>query len=360
MKELKTSPVQQNPFTHTYGSAGRAYIDMGWAEKAISNFTFESPSEYVYKIIGVRGSGKTVVLSDIIRYFRDDARAEDGWTVYDLSSARDPLHTLVAYLAKEEYNKKTVNIKAKANLGIIGADVTTSDAYNGDHYDDEAELDALLEKAFKDDRKILICIDDIAKTEAVVAFCSVYAKYIRAQKPVYLICTGLYSNMESLGRVRNLTFFRRAETIEVRSLSEVSMTMKYKKLLDITSETARELSKMTKGYAYAYQVLGSLYFNKTEKQDTDDLMEEYDERLFSQSYEKIWDELSPGERDLIRILLKNRRREDILPLMDKPGNYSEYRSSLIKGGIIREAKRGEVEFSLPRFEEYVIQFASDN
>ena len=106
MKESKTQAVQQNPFTHTYGSVGQAYIDMGWAEKAISNFRFDPPSEYVYKIIGVRGSGKTEVLSGIMRYFREDARADEGWMVYDLSSARDPLHTLVAYLSKEKNVKK--------------------------------------------------------------------------------------------------------------------------------------------------------------------------------------------------------------------------------------------------------------
>lgn len=91
----------QNPFTHTYRTAGQAYINMGWAEKAIENFSYDKPSEYVYKIVGVRGSGKTVVLSDILGYFRAKERAEEGFLVYDLSSARDPLHTLVAYLTKD-------------------------------------------------------------------------------------------------------------------------------------------------------------------------------------------------------------------------------------------------------------------
>jgi hypothetical protein len=346
----------QNPFTHTYGSAGQAYIDMGWAREAIENFDFDSPSEFVYKIIGVRGSGKTVVLSDIIHYFRSEEKSDEGWIVYDLSSARDPLHTLVAYLAKEKFSRKgrkSIDFTAKANLGLISGDISTSGKNNDAYYDDEAELDELLESAFKAGKRILICIDDIAKTEDMVAFCSVYAKYIRAEKAVYLVCTGLFSNMESLGRVKNLTFFKRAETIEVRALSDVLMTTKYRKLLNLSYETARELSKMTRGYAYAYQVLGSLYFKKSKDAGIEDLIGDYEERLFSQSYEKIWEELTEGERNLVEILIEYKKREDILQHMSKPGNYSEYRNSLLRGGLIREVRRGEVEFSLPRFEEYV-------
>ena len=187
----------------------------------------------------------------------------------------------------------------------------------------------------------------------MVAFCSVYAKYIRAGKPVFFVCTGLFSNIESLGKVRNLTFFRRSATIEVRGLSDVSVTTKYKKLLGIDMDEARRLAVLTKGYAYAYQVLGSLYFNKNDNDKIDDLIDDYDEVIFTESYEKIWEEMSEGERTLVKIILEYKTREEILAHMNKPNNYSELRSSLIKGGIICETGRGKVDFALPRFEIYV-------
>ena len=118
-------------------------------------------------------------------------------------------------------------------------------------------------------------------------------------------------------------------------------------------EEARKLARFTKGYAYAYQVLGSLYFNKKKTESFDDLRDDFDELLFSQSYEKIWEELTEGEKELIKIMLVHKKREEILGKLKKPKNYSEYRNSLIKGGIIRESGRGEVDFSLPDFEEYV-------
>ena len=349
----------QNPFTHTYGSAGQAYIDMGWADKAIRNFDFDRPSEYVYKITGVRGGGKTVVLTDIIKYYRQKENEDKGWLVYDLSSARDPLHTLVSYLSNEKNavkGKRFSGINLSASAGIISGGISADSSRSDLYYDDEVELDKLIKRLTDRGKKILICIDDIAKTDAMVAFCSVYAKYIRSEKPVYFVCSGLFSNVEALGRVRNLTFFKRAETIEVSSLSDVSITAKYRKFLNVEMEEARKLARLTKGYAYAYQVLGSLYFNKDSRDTAEDLMSDFDELLFSQSYEKIWEELTEGERKLIVILLETKKREDIIKKMEKPGNYSEYRSSLIKGGIICETKRGEVDFCLPHFEDYVRYF----
>ena len=353
---------RQNPFTHTYGSAGQAYIDMGWADEVINNYNYDIPSEYVYKIIGVRGGGKTVVLSDIMRHFRNKDRMEKGWMVYDLSSARDPLHTLVSFLANENFaarKGRSSNVNITASVGILSGSLNTETSLPEKYYDDEVELDKLLNIAFSKGKRILLCIDDIAKTEAMVAFCSVYAKYIRAELPLYFICTGLFSNINALGRVSNLTFFRRAQAIAVSSLSDVSITTKYMKFLGIDIREARKLAKITKGYAYAYQVLGSLYFNKKKTETAEDLMIDFDDRIFSQSYEKIWEELSGGEKNLIVIMLDNKKREEILKHLDKPKNYSEYRNSLIKGGIIRESKRGEVEFCLPRFEEYVKYYCLD-
>ena len=350
---------KQNPFTHTYGSAGRAYIDMHLSDRVIENFSYDIPSEYVYKIVGVRGSGKTVVLSVIIKHFKSEERHKEGWLVYDLSSARNPLHTLVSYLANEDSlkeKKKISNVSLGANLGLINAKVNTNKTNMELYYDDEVEADILLNNAFDKGKKILICIDDISKTDDTVAFCSVYAKYIRVNKPIYFVCTGLFSNVESLGRVRNLTFFKRAESISVRALSDVSITTRYKKFFNIDMEEARRLATETKGYAYAYQVLGSLYFNKKPDDTIEMLMDDYNEILFSESYERIWDELTKGEQDLIKVLILYKKREDILSHMDKPQNYSIYRSSLIKGGIIHDVSRGEVDFSLPHFEDYVKYF----
>ena len=51
----------QNPFTTTFSKTPEyTYIHTEKTEEILENFVYENPSESVYKITGVRGSGKTV------------------------------------------------------------------------------------------------------------------------------------------------------------------------------------------------------------------------------------------------------------------------------------------------------------
>lgn len=56
-----------DPFTRTPGVAGKAYIDNGVADEIIRSFLDEASSKYVYKITGLRGSGKSVEYSRVIQ-----------------------------------------------------------------------------------------------------------------------------------------------------------------------------------------------------------------------------------------------------------------------------------------------------
>ena len=58
--------AKANPFTRTPGVAGAAFIDMHYADEIIENFENDYSSKYVYKIVGLRGSGKSVEYRKII------------------------------------------------------------------------------------------------------------------------------------------------------------------------------------------------------------------------------------------------------------------------------------------------------
>jgi len=60
----------QNPFTTTFSKIpDYTYIPTSQTEEIIENFSYDVPSESVYKITGVRGSGKTVLLAKIEEEF---------------------------------------------------------------------------------------------------------------------------------------------------------------------------------------------------------------------------------------------------------------------------------------------------
>ncbi len=68
----------ENPFVTTFGIEPENFIKRPVeSEKIISEFLSSSPSNFVYIITGVRGSGKTVLLTSIANYFSN--RKDNRW-----------------------------------------------------------------------------------------------------------------------------------------------------------------------------------------------------------------------------------------------------------------------------------------
>ena len=135
------------------------------------------------------------------------------------------------------------------------------------------------------------------------------------------------------------------------------MTEMYKKQLEVDVDKAKELSKITKGYPYAFQKLGVLYFKNKKSPNMDEIIYDLRMELFSYSYEKIWEELTEEDRELVMIISDKEeyKREEILARMKKPGNYSVYRDRLLKRGVIT-SRQGYISLALPYFGEYIREY----
>ena len=351
----------QNPFSTTFSKIpAYSYIPTDQSAEIIENFSLVDPSESVYKITGVRGSGKTVLLGKIEEEMSDAEFRENGWEIFRLSPSRDLLKQFAAMLVQKGYIKaglrgKGFNISASV-LGTGGGFGFSSEAQDS-LFDIGVELDRTLEAAASEGKKFLIGIDEISRTNEMETFTSEFGKWLRAGFPVYLVCTGLYDNIEQLCNVKNLTFFRRATTVRTEPLSFIRMSETYKNKLHIDHATAKQLAEITKGYPYAFQELGVLYFKKKPGDTLDNLVGQLQSELFAYAYEKIWEELSDEDRRMAKILsLKDElKREEVLKKMEKPSNYSVYRDRLLKRGLAT-TRHSYLSLSLPYFSEYIKEY----
>lgn len=136
------------------------------------------------------------------------------------------------------------------------------------------------------------------------------------------------------------------------------MTEMYKSKLNVDFSQAQEMANITKGYAYAFQELGVLYFKKNEKEQLEDILPKLKTELFAYSYEKIWEELTEMDRFLASLLIDKEeyKREEVLKLMgEKSRSYSMYRDRLIKRGILN-TRQGYISLALPYFAEYIKEY----
>ena len=357
-----------DPFTRTPGIAGKAYIDNGVADDIISNLCNEESSKYVYKITGLRGSGKSVEYSKIIKTMKE----QKGWLVYTLSASGDAVETLIAKLSMEKFinsKSETTSLNSTTSVGgsalVLSGNETVSiskTSSDNDHFfSQEATLSKMMSEANKNKYKVLIGIDDIAKTPETVKLLSMIGAMLLEGIQVYLIVTGLSENIEDFSSEKNLSFFKRADSKEIKALNKYEISYMYEKLLGIDSAEARKIEALSQGYAYAYQVLGSLYFSKNPKDTLEDIIPEFEKIMFKDSYDLIWKSLTEAEKDLVRCICqtKNGKTEDIKSLMKNPGAYTVYRERLLNKHLVDGETRGYLKIRLPRFDKFIEIWGDD-
>ena len=118
---------------------------------------------------------------------------------------------------------------------------------------------------------------------------------------------------------------------------------------------AEKMTVLTKGYPFAFQVLGYLYWENREK-DIDDILPEYDQYLEEYVYGKIWSELSQLDKKILtEISLSGESR--VIRLRErlemKSELFSVYRERLKRKGVIDTREYGKIRLALPRFAEFV-------
>ena len=93
----------QNPFTTTFSKTPQyTYVTTDSESEIVENFRYDIHSESVYKITGVRGSGKTVTLSKVEECISENEFKEMGWIVYRLNPSRDLLNQFASMLYKSK------------------------------------------------------------------------------------------------------------------------------------------------------------------------------------------------------------------------------------------------------------------
>ena len=341
-----------NPFTLSFGMEPKEYITRReQLDKIESTFTSESPATNMFMLSAVRGAGKTVMLSTVMNSFEK----KKDWIVINVTPDMDILNSIAATL----YSKRGLHnlfVDAKIDLSALGIGISLK---NGSPiYDISVAIQALLTELKKKGYKVLIAIDEIVKNENVKVFAGVYQILLMKKLPVFLLMTGLYENINNLQNEKTLTFLYRAPKIYLEPLSSFSISQSYRKIFNLDDKTAKEMAFLTNGYAYAYQVLGYLYWEKIveEKSCTklEEIIDEYDSTLGEYVYEKIWFELPSKELQILSLLVKNgeMKVKDIrTELSISDAQMSVYRDRLKRRGIVDASKYGYLSLALPRFRE---------
>lgn len=340
----------QNPFTLTFGKSPLESIERPLqVNEIIGAFTAEPVNQQMFLLTGIRGSGKTVMMTDISHRLNE----RDDWIVIELNPSTDLLNGLLSKLYSNQFCAGLIQ-SAKINLSFFGFGIEVE----GSHQitDTETAIITILQRVKKAGKHVLITIDEVTNNEYMQIFAASFQIFVRQDLPVFFLGTGLYENVEELQNEKNLTFLYRAPKVSLKPLNHRAIIYKYQTIFHIDENQASEMARLTMGYPFAFQVLGYLTWNQNG--DYKSIIPQYEQYLSEFVYDKLWSELSAKDKIVARGIaqIKSGKISEIRELLHMETNeFNPYRKRLIRKGLIDGETRGYVKFTLPFFEEYVLE-----
>ena len=339
----------ENPFSLIFGVEPKSLISNTNQFEEVKKKLLSGPS-MAYVISGARGAGKTVLLTRLAK----SLASLDDWVVIELNPSTDMLEYLASSLyeqskAKFRFLKKEFSFSFNGLSFSISGETPVSNVVTLI----EKMMDIIAGKG----KKVLLCIDDVYSSQSMRIFSQQYQILIRKGYPLYLLMSGLFENVRQLKDEKGLTFLYRTQQISVGPLSLADIAASLEKTLGAPREEAVKMAKLTKGYAFAYQVLGYLCFEKGKKALDEEIIAEFDSYLRDYVYEKAYFDLPEAEKEIVDILAEH-PDASVSEIKERvsfaASGVSQYRDRLIKRGILFSPAWGKLDFALPRFKEYVL------
>jgi len=338
-----------SPFNISFGEKPNNLIDRKEEFQTITEvFDSENPETKIMIITGARGVGKTVLLSSVKNYYDE----KENWIVVDVNPNLDILEQLASKIYETGKIKKLF-LKSEFNFSFkgIGFSIKGEEPVSSI----QVLLDKILKYLKNKGIKLLVTVDDVSSNQEMKVFVHSYQSFIREGYLIYFLASGLYENIEKLSSEKNLTFLSRTTKIYLTKLNLRAITLSYMDIFNISEDDAIRIAKQTNGYAYGYQLLGSILYKSNKKSIDKDVLKKYDLSLDDNSYSLIWNSFSLNEKKILYAIANTKgNTKDIIDFTNLTNSALQvYKKQLVKKGIVDDSSRGKLSFLLPRFKEFV-------
>lgn len=360
-----------NPFKPTAGAeppvlAGR--------EKVIRDFSdglAEGPGApgRLMRISGPRGSGKTVLLTELGEIAKDE-----GWLVVDETARKGLVSAVVDRLAG---SAPDASVCADIDLGFVKARAGVSTRECGT--DLRSALAAAIARPGR--KGVLVTVDEVqdADRDDMTQIAHAVQHMIREGRDVAFVFAGLTTGVADFVNGQAMTFLRRAKAEQLNAIPDDEVAHALKEPfagtgMHLSDEALEAAVRAADGYAYLVQLVGynvwraaRRHFAETPVVSMEDVADGVDMALANYDEAVIEPALAMLSERAMRYLVEMAKRDgdaatgDIAKSIGVPAtSLSSARRTLIARQVIEPAgRRGYVRFSVPKMREYVSAHADD-
>ena len=356
-----------NPFNPSFGKRPTHFYGRQEITRAIISSPDDMNSPWRTTLItGVRGSGKTALLSDI----RANLDCQDVIALYVVPNDAildSILVQLYRQLPKSISNAfpefKTISV----NLGVsVGFERDVKKPYFADTF--SYHIMELMDACMKQGKHIVFLIDEAQKhTEDMRIFISTYQDLVMREYSVSMVLAGLPHVVSDVLNDDILTFLRRARQVELEHVEIMIVEHEFKKVFlkpgtALTDEIVSKAAIATYGYPYLIQLVG--YYLWEDMQGgtgidiLDDVMVKAKTELFRNVHRMIFAGLSNRDREFVLAMSEDERASSVSVIgerMQKKKNFiSLYRERLLSSGVVKSGGRGLLCFNYPYAREFLL------
>ena len=361
--------MKLSPFNPMFGKRPQTFVGRAdIIENLLGSYHDPNAPERITILSGVRGCGKTSILSDITSILEEDS----DWIVINSSSTDHLLENIIGMFElklDEKKHKRQVGIDSvSVGLPFVNLEVGLSNKNLQEPLGFYPKLYKLLSICRDLELKVLFAIDEVNNTKDVKEFISSYQLLYRENFELCLLMAGLPHLVDSVLNDEVLTFLRRANRIVLSTIEPYNFKVEYEKIFQengfIVEHEGIELAyRSTGGYPYLFQLIG-FFLWKTENKKINlsnvrRAIEQSKGMLYQNVYDIVYSELSIVEQGFLLAMAKAGNKVEVQAIresLEKDSAYvNNYKNRLVKRGIIKSAGFGVVAFTLPFFVDFLLE-----
>ncbi|MCL2427117.1 MAG: ATP-binding protein [Oscillospiraceae bacterium] len=356
-----------NPFNPAFGNRPIHFFGRQEITRSIISSVDEQNSPWRTTLItGVRGSGKTALLSDI-RMSLNNRNIVVLYIVPNEAMLDSILAQLYRQLSKSISEAMPEFKDISVNLGIkVGFEKNKKTPYFTETF--SYQIMELMDACMKQQKHVVFLIDEAQKhTEDMRVFISKYQDLVMREYSVSMVMAGLPSVISDVLNDDILTFLRRAKQIELENVEFMTVEYEFKKVFsrantELADDTVSKAAAATYGYPYLIQLIGYYLWDEMLDIDGTDLLDDVlfksKAELFRNVHRLIFADLSAMDRSFLFAMSEDEGSSSVSIIgerLQKKKNFiSIYRERLISAGVIKSGGHGLLCFNYPYTREFLL------
>jgi DNA-binding Lrp family transcriptional regulator len=311
-------------------------------------------------VVGIRGSGKTALLSGI-----KEAIDPQTHLVVDVTAGAELNQSILDQMQLQlKLPEHRLTGGSAGALGFsLGLQTSLEESAHGFWY----HLTLLVEECQKRRLGIVFLIDEVHnETPDTREFVTAYQHLVRDNADVALLMAGLPRSVNSVLNDKVLTFLHRTNKVTLGSIDALLVRRLYETTFaDAGFEDVRgalpRAADATCGFPYLIQLIGFYLWKSAgsridERLVADALLNSKVE-LFQNVYQLMLGEASPKDQEFLCAMLKDAAASQFGELAKRMGTSasyaSRYRQRLIDSGLVHSPAYGKLAFAPPYFREFL-------